>query len=139
MAHNAELPAVRACEVQTTVGDAFMVLAELAAAGRRFDLVVLDPPSFAGNAAAVPRALAAYERLAGLGLAVVRPGGVLVQASCSSRIGADDLAEVMGRAAAACGARVQERMRTGHAVDHPIGFEYGGYLKAIVHDVPTPG
>ncbi len=139
LAHNDALAAVGDCEVQTTVGDAFEVLADLATAGRRFDIVVLDPPSFAGNAAGVPRALAAYERLAGLGLQVVRPGGVVLQASCSSRVSADDLADTMRRAAATQGARVKERQRTGHAVDHPIGFQYGGYLKAIVFDVPTPG
>ncbi len=131
LAHNRHLPEVRRCAVHTTVGDAFEVLQRLAGRDERFDIVVVDPPSFASNQAAVPRALAAYGRLTRLALAVTKPGGTLVQASCSSRVTADDFAQTVLDAAASAKREVVELRRTGHAVDHPIGFEFGAYLKAI--------
>ena len=129
--HNHRISEVRRCAVHTTTGDAFQVLADLAKKGEQFDIVILDPPSFASNQAAVPRALAAYARLTRLGLAVVKRGGTLIQASCSSRVTTDDFADTVMTAAASAGAEVVETRRTGHAVDHPIGFEFGGYLKAV--------
>ncbi|MEO6571549.1 MAG: class I SAM-dependent rRNA methyltransferase [Ilumatobacteraceae bacterium] len=138
LVHNRRLGSVRHCAVHTTVGDAFQVLADLAKKRERFDIVIVDPPSFASNQAAVPRALAAYARLTRLALAVVEPGGVLVQASCSSRVTADEFAHAVLDAAASAGADVHETRRTGHAVDHPIGFEFGGYLKAIYLNVRKP-
>lgn len=129
--HNRDLAAVRHCNVHTTVGDAFAVLARLAERDEQFDLVIVDPPSFASNQAAVPRALAAYARLTRLALAVTRRGGTLVQASCSSRVSADDFVHAVLDAAGSAGRDVHITRRTGHAVDHPIGFEFGEYLKAV--------
>ncbi|NNE11689.1 MAG: methyltransferase domain-containing protein, partial [Ilumatobacter sp.] len=131
LGHNDRLAEVRRCTVKVTVGDAFKVLADLATRDERYDVVVIDPPSFASNQAAVPRALAAYSRLTRLGLAVVRRGGTLVQASCSSRVTADEFVDAVLVAAASAGADVNVTRRTGHAVDHPIGFEHGEYLKAV--------
>jgi 23S rRNA (cytosine1962-C5)-methyltransferase len=139
LAHNHRLGEVRRCAVHATVGDAFQVLIDLAKRNERFDIVILDPPSFASNQAAVPRALAAYARLTRLGLAVVKPGGTLIQASCSSRVTTDEFVSTVLAAAASAGVDVHETRRTGHAVDHPIGFEYGGYLKAVYLSVRAPG
>ena len=77
---------VAACHFTSDVGDAFDVMAALGRSGRRFEVVVVDPPSFASNQAAVGRAIAAYRRLTALALPLVAPGGVLFQASCSSRV-----------------------------------------------------
>lgn len=135
--HNHRISEVRRCAVHTTTGDAFQVLADLARKDEKFDIVILDPPTFASNQAAVPRALAAYARLTRLGLAVTRRGGTLIQASCSSRVTTDDFVDTVKTAAASAGADVVETRRTGHAVDHPIGFEFGGYLKAVFLDVTS--
>lgn len=131
LAHNRHIAAVARCEVTDDCGDAFEVLDHLARQGREFDLVIIDPPSFAQNEAAVPRALAAYRRLVRAGLAVTAPGGTLVQASCSSRVDADQLATAVADGARGSGKRVREIRRTGHPVDHPIGFDRGGYLTAV--------
>ena len=125
--------------MHATVGDAFQVLMALAKRNEQFDIVILDPPSFASNQAAVLRALAAYARLTRLGLAVVKPGGTLIQASCSSRVSTDEFVSAVLTAAASAGVNVHETRRTGHAVDHPIGFEFGAYLKAIYLNVRAPG
>jgi 23S rRNA (cytosine1962-C5)-methyltransferase len=135
LAHNRKLPEVRRCATHATVGDAFEVLTRLAGRDERFDLVIVDPPSFASNQGAVPRALAAYARLTRLALAVTRPGGTLVQCSCSSRVSTDDFVRAVLDAAASAGRDVHLTRRTGHAVDHPIGFEHGEYLKAVYLNV----
>ena len=96
IAHNLRLREVRDCAIHTTVGDAFDVLAALGRLdAERFDLVVLDPPSFASRQSHVDRALRAYAALTRLGVVLLRPGGVLVQASCSSRVSADQFVETV--------------------------------------------
>ena len=68
---------------ETRRGDAFDAMAALAAEGRRFGLVVCDPPAFAPTKAALEAGLRAYERVARLGAALVEPDGFLVLCSCS--------------------------------------------------------
>jgi 23S rRNA (cytosine1962-C5)-methyltransferase len=131
LALNGHLPEVGACRHDSTTGDAFEVLGRLAHDGVRFDVVVIDPPSFAARRSSVDRALHAYGRLTDLGLAVVRPGGLLLQASCSSRIDEATFVELVRRRAAAARVGLDELHRTGHPVDHPVGFPEGAYLKAL--------
>jgi len=128
---NRNVGAVRRCVVTTQQGDAFQVMESLAASGERYDVVVVDPPSFAQNEKSIPRALSSYRRLARAGLRLTTDGGLLVQASCSSRITVDDLAREMRTASREVGRSFVEVRRTGHAVDHPIGFARGAYLKAL--------
>jgi 23S rRNA (cytosine1962-C5)-methyltransferase len=117
-------------------GDAFVALQNLAEAGRRFDAVVIDPPSFASKKAQVGRAWSAYRRLARLGLAVLRPGGLLVMSSCSSRIQAGDFFDLVTQTASAAGRPLSEITRTTHPPDHPIGFPEGAYLKCLFARAP---
>ncbi len=128
---NRNVGSVRRCEVTAQQGDAFQVMESLAASGERFDVVVVDPPSFAQNEKSIPRALSSYRRLARAGLRLTADGGLFVQASCSSRITVDDLAREMRTASREVGRSFTEMRRTGHAVDHPIGFARGAYLKAL--------
>ena len=130
MALNNELDAVRACSFTTEVGDAFEVMVSLARAGTTYDLVVVDPPSFAQRQANVDGALRAYTRLTHLALRLVRPGGTLMQASCSSRVSAEQFFDTVLDAAEAAGRGLTPIERTGHDVDHPVGFREGAYLKA---------
>ncbi len=131
MGLNLDVPAVAACDHRISVGDAFEVMEELAARGDSYDLVVVDPPSFASRQADIGRARRAYTRLTHLALDLIRPGGVLVQASCSSRVTADDFFDGIHEAAEAAGRRLTDIERTAHPLDHPIGFPQGAYLKAL--------
>ena len=116
------------------VADAFAALEDAVAEQRCWDLVVVDPPSFAPSEKARPRALAAYRRLNGMALRTVAPGGLLVTASCSSHVTGDDLLAVIGLAAADAHRRVRLRTERGAASDHPVraGFPEGRYLKLLV-------
>lgn len=129
LARNKGLPAVAACEHTTEVGDAFRVLEGHIAADRRWDVVVIDPPSFAPRQEAVGRALKAYARLTQLGLAVTRRGGLLVQSSCSSRIDADTFHRQLRDVARRRGHGLEEVARTTHPLDHPATFPEASYLK----------
>jgi 23S rRNA (cytosine1962-C5)-methyltransferase len=79
----------------------------------------------------VPNALRAYARLTRSAVRLVAAGGALVQSSCSSRVGADDFFTTVRGAAASAGVELSEIRRTGHPLDHPIGFEHGAYLKTL--------
>ncbi|MFN2136587.1 MAG: class I SAM-dependent rRNA methyltransferase [Candidatus Promineifilaceae bacterium] len=133
---NAAVPGVRAARHDTLQGDAFRLLGELAESGQRYDLVIIDPPSFARRRREVSGALNAYARLTLLGLAMLKPGGTLVISSCSSRVTFEQFFETVTRTAREVGRPLKELERTGHAVDHPIGFKEGAYLKTIFAVAP---
>ena len=121
------------------VADAFEAMNDLADRHQRFDVVIVDPPSFAPNASSVPAAQRAYRRLTGLAVDLLADGGTLIQASCSSRIPAQNFYDLVTDEVSLRNAKAVNMMWTSHALDHPIGFEQGGYLKAIFADVlPTP-
>ncbi|HUF51910.1 MAG TPA: class I SAM-dependent methyltransferase [Longimicrobiales bacterium] len=122
---------VRAAQHRVHAGDAFDILPRLRDNGDRFDMVILDPPSFAKAEREVERALRSYERIIRMGMGLVASGGMLVAASCTSRIGAEQLRRTAYSAAAAETRRLEILQQTGHALDHPIGFPEGAYLKCI--------
>ena len=129
--YNQHIPAVKSAVHETIADDAFEVLARMQSQKRMFDLVIIDPPMFAQNQNQIAAGLSAYRKLNRLGLGVLRPGGVLVQASCSSRIDAETFFDVIHQSARESSRRLTEIERTGHAIDHPIGFEEGAYLKCL--------
>lgn len=136
IALNRAHPSVAACQHAIRVGDAYDVMADLAAEGRRFGLVVVDPPAFAQRQDQVDRAVRAYGRLTRLAIQLVVPGGVLVQASCSSRVPANAFYDVVESTARQVGRPLHSITRTGHDIDHPVTFPEGGYLKAGFWQVP---
>lgn len=130
MALNAARAEVTACTHTTEVGDAFDVMIALARAGADYDIVIIDPPSFAQKQSSIDVAVRAYTRLTHIGLRLVRPGGIFVQASCSSRVSTDLFYATVLDAADAAGRELRQMVRTGHDIDHPVTFPEGAYLKA---------
>ena len=114
--------------------DAFRWLDESAVSGRRYDMVVLDPPRFARSRRGVAQALKAYQRLNALALRCLEPDGILVTCSCSGRVASDDFLSALGRAAAAQGRPVQILERLGQAPDHPVAATCpeSAYLKCFI-------
>ncbi len=128
---NQSVPAVAACRHLTTVGDAFSVLRKQADAGERYDIVVIDPPSFASKQSSIDAGLNSYRQLTMLGTQLLNSGGLLVQASCSSRIDADRFYATVHDGAASVNVTLTELERTGHGIDHPATFAEADYLKAL--------
>lgn len=131
MKHNKELLRMASPRHEVIVGDAFDLLSQMGSDGRRFDLVIIDPPAFAQKQSQIPKAISAYQRLTRLGLGVLQPDGILMQASCSSRVTIDAFFDAIHRAAQSAGRPLRELERSGHPIDHPIGFEQGAYLKCL--------
>lgn len=128
--------AVAAAEHELLVGDAFLTMKQLIANRRRFEMMIIDPPAFARRKEEIERAMSAYGRLVRLGLHLLRPGGILVMSSCSSRVSADQFFELVHKTALGVGRPLQEIERTGHALDHPITFPEGAYLKCLFAVAP---
>jgi len=128
--HNANVPAIADCDITFEAEDAFDAMGRLSRSDRKFDLVVVDPPAFARKAADVGKARAAYAKLTKLAMGLIDDGGILVQASCSSRVTTTDFFDTVTEAAEEHGAVLTEMRRTGHDVDHPVTFDEGEYLKA---------
>ena len=136
---NQDQPSVAAAKHERLAGDAFGALARMGQGGRRFDVVILDPPAFARNRAQTAQALSAYARLTHLGLGVLRPDGTLVQASCSGPVAVDAFFSAVNKAAVRAGRPLREIERTGHPLDHPVAFPEGTYLKCLFATAPAAG
>lgn len=134
--HNRHIPAVATAKHRTIADDVFAVLKRFAHQHKKFDVVIIDPPMFAHRQSQVTQATAAYRRLTRLGLQVLAPSGTLVQASCSSRISAENFFDSIQQTAAKQGRPLREIARTGHPLDHPVKFKEGAYLKCLFAVAP---
>ena len=114
--------------------DVFPYLAGLAAVRRQFDVIILDPPKFARNRAAVPEALKGYRRLHQLALKLLARDGVLVSCCCTGLITLDDLEGVIAQVAVESRRDLQILARRGAAPDHPVAVtcRETGYLKCVI-------
>ena len=115
--------------------DAFELLARYKREGRRFDLVVCDPPAFAKSQKAVESALAGYASLNRAALAVLAPGGLLVTASCSARVSSEQFYDAVREAAFKARVDLQLVEERRQPPDHPVSpqFREGRYLKLLVY------
>jgi 23S rRNA (cytosine1962-C5)-methyltransferase len=115
-------------------GDVFEWLASSAASRRSFDLLVIDPPSFAPNHAAVPRALGAYRRLNAAALRLAAPGALVLTCSCSSHVGEAQFKEAVLCAVSDARRKLRIVDSFGPSLDHPVArwFPEGRYLKSLL-------
>lgn len=128
---NAELNGVQD-RMRTLEGDAVAAMKELAAAGEKFDLVILDPPAFIKRKKDFKNGLAGYHAINELALRLVKPGGYLVSASCSMHLPADKLLDVMRSAARHIDRQLQILGYEGQGPDHPVhpSIPETAYLKS---------
>lgn len=107
---------------------------QLLGQGKRFGVVVCDPPKFARTTEAVPRALAGYDRVNQLALRLLEPDGILLTCSCSGHVSMDDFLEVLAGAARHVGREMQILEQRGQAPDHPVALacRETAYLKCVI-------
>ena len=115
-------------------GDAFDQLAEWHRDGRRFDLVVVDPPAFAKAKGQVTAALRGYHEINRRAMRLLAPGGRLVTASCSFHVRLPAFLEMLSGAAATSGRRITLERVLGQPADHPevLTIPETGYLKGAI-------
>jgi 23S rRNA (cytosine1962-C5)-methyltransferase len=117
----------------TQKADAFDALRAFGEAGRRFGLVVCDPPAFAPSKKAVEAGLRAYERTARLAAKLVEPGGFLTLCSCSHAVDAEAFRQACVHGIFGAGREGALIHAGGAGPDHPVhaGLPETGYLKAL--------
>jgi 23S rRNA (cytosine1962-C5)-methyltransferase len=128
---NVQWPGVASARHEIAAGDAFELLGRFDEEDKRFDVVIVDPPALARSQADVPVAGRAYRRLAADATRLVRPDGLLVMSSCSSRVTANAFRRLVRQGSRSAGRSLHQLAQTGHPADHPITFPEGDYLKTI--------
>ncbi|HEU4893579.1 MAG TPA: class I SAM-dependent rRNA methyltransferase [Vicinamibacterales bacterium] len=106
--------------VEARAMNVFDELRELERRGDVFDTIVLDPPAFAKNKAALPKALSGYKEINLRALKLLRPGGFLITCSCSYNVSEADFAEVIASAALDAHADVTVVEKRMQGRDHPV-------------------
>ncbi len=115
-------------------GDAFDELRALAKSGKRYDMVMLDPPAFARSQQAVPKALTGYKDINLLGIKLTKPEGFVVTSSCSHHISDAQFWDAIRLAARDAKREVRLIEQRGQSGDHPIlaSMPETRYLKCLI-------
>lgn len=115
-------------------GDVFEVLRRYDREGRRFDLIILDPPKFVESQGQLPRGARGYKDINRLAFGLLNPGGLLFTFSCSGLLPADLFQKIVADGALDAGREARIIKKLGQALDHPIGLNFpeGSYLKGLL-------
>lgn len=119
----------------TWAGDAFLILQQFVQQKKTFDVVVIDPPSFAKSEKESELALLKYEQLAAWGAQLVSNGGILLLASCSSRVVKEEFLETHRNVFGRMKVRYKVIDIVEHDIDHPVTFPEGAYLKSVYYRI----
>lgn len=114
--------------------DAFDELRRMEQGGKRFDVVLLDPPAFARSKQAVPRAMAGYKDINLLGIRLTKPEGMIITSSCSHHVSEVEFWQAIERAAHDAKRPLRLLEQRGQASDHPVlaGMPETRYLKCFI-------
>lgn len=117
--------------------NAFDVLKAWTKEERRWDVVMLDPPSFARTRGNVERAVTGYKEINLRGMRLVRPGGFLVTSSCTSVVSPERFLDTVHMAARDARRRLRQVEFRTQSADHPVvrGLENTHYLKFLIAQV----
>lgn len=117
--------------------DAFEEMRSLERRGRRYGMVVLDPPAFARSKQAVPRALIGYKDINLLGMRLTKREGFMVTSSCSHHVSEHDFWSTIRHAARDAKRQVRLIEQRGQASDHPVldAMPETRYLKCFILQV----
>jgi len=121
----------------TIEANAFDCLRSLEKEGKKFDLVVLDPPAFAKSRSAVEPAYRGYKEINVRAMHLLRRGGILVTCSCSHWFDDARFDSMLEDSAFDCGRRFRVIEERTQDLDHPIVSGYGEsrYLKCRILEV----
>lgn len=120
--------------IQVREANVFDDLRRLEHEGERFDTIVLDPPAFAKNKAAVAKALSGYRDINLRALRILKPGGFLITCSCSYNVDEATFGQVVHEAASDAHVHVDVVEKRMQGRDHPIllGVPETYYLKCFI-------
>lgn len=120
--------------VDVVTANAFDFLRDMVDEGKKYDTIVLDPPSFAKNKNAIDAAMRGYKEINLRAMQLLAPGGYLITASCTYHVPEDAFEGMLDSAAADAKRRVQIVEKRGAGKDHPVllGLRETRYLKCFV-------
>jgi 23S rRNA (cytosine1962-C5)-methyltransferase len=124
-------------EIEWNEANAFDLLKDYAAANRRYDTIVLDPPAFAKSKRDLDAALRGYKELNLRALKMLRPGGTLITCSCSYHVNQNSFLEMLATASLDARRTLRLIEVRGQAKDHPIllNIPETAYLKCVIASV----
>lgn len=130
---NRDLNGFAATSMDTVCGDAFQLLRLWHREGRRFDLIVLDPPKFVDSKAGLNRAARGYKDVNLCALRLLAPGGRLFTFSCSGLMEDGLFQKIVADAALDAGRTGRIVRRLTQSGDHSVSlaFPEGAYLKGL--------
>lgn len=130
---NQEINGLAAERAEWLPADVFSHLRRLRDQGRRFDLIVLDPPKFAPTEKHVANAARAYKDINLWAMKLLAPAGHLLTFSCSGAVGPELFRKIVAGAAADARVDLQVRRSLGPGLDHPVSIHFpeGEYLKGL--------
>ncbi|RUA18110.1 MAG: class I SAM-dependent rRNA methyltransferase [Clostridia bacterium] len=119
------------------IADAFEMLERYHGEGNHFDLIVVDPPSFARSKAQLTNALHAYRRLNALAMRCLGSNGILATSSCTSQVSPTAFNAMLAEAAADARRRFIIQHEAAQPLDHPVAAQFpeGRYLKFVLGEV----
>ena len=106
--------------VQFEVADVFDKLREYLGKGEKFDVVILDPPSFTKSKRSVKSALSGYREINSTAMKILNPGGILATASCSHHISDEMFMNVIIESSIMARKKIRLIEWRGASPDHPI-------------------
>lgn len=117
--------------------NAFDVLKQWAKEQKKYDVVMLDPPSFTKTRSNIQKAITGYKEINLRGMKLVKPGGFLVTSSCTNLIQPELFLETIQLAAKDARRKLRQVTFQAQAADHPIiwGWENTNYLKFLIVQV----
>ncbi|MGH2567631.1 MAG: class I SAM-dependent rRNA methyltransferase [Bacteroidota bacterium] len=107
-------------KVHFETADAFERLKTLETEGKRYDVVIIDPPSFSKSKKTVATALRGYKEINTYALKALNPGGVLATSSCSHHVTEESFLATVEAAARSSGRSLQMVELAGASPDHPV-------------------
>lgn len=117
--------------------NAFDVLKVWVKEGRKYDVVMLDPPAFTKSRENIQKAITGYKEINLRGMRLIKNGGFLVTSSCTNLVQPELFLEIIEMAAKDARKKLRQVVFQTQSSDHPIvwGMENTNYLKFLIVEV----
>lgn len=123
--------------VRFEIANTFDVLKQWVKEGKRYDVVMLDPPAFTKSRETIQKAITGYKEINLRGMKLIKPGGFLVTSSCTNLISPELFLQIIDMAAKDAKRKIRQVVFQTQSADHPIlpGIETTRYLKFLIAEV----
>lgn len=118
-------------------GNAFDLLKQWGREGRKYDVVMLDPPAFTKSRSHIDKALTGYKEINLRGMQLIKNGGFLVSSSCTNLVTEEQFLQTIEEAAKDAKKKIRQVLLSHQSGDHPIvrGIDNTHYLKFLIAEV----